>query len=303
MATARALFVLLLVVVPLDSRRLEVQPAAVVPACSRLPYEGKAEAMPWADRAPLLDGEAKPDVAAPPGRPGRQVLWYRAPAHDWYQALPIGNGRLGAMVFGGVADELLQLNENTLWAGSPTDASNPNSLAALPEIRRLLFAGKNVEATELAGKSMMGRPMRIQSYQTLGEAYLECPGVAGASGYRRSLDLETGIASVSYRFGGRALRPGSVRLGAREHDCRALHGERAWRHHPQDDVQAREGRDRAGGFVGPARHPAGGPREPRQRRRSRVVVCGHSARASRRAVVSRTPAASWKLPVPRPSRC
>jgi alpha-L-fucosidase 2 len=150
--------------------------------------------MPWADRALVSSEAARPE--------GRELLWYRAPARDWYQALPVGNGRLGAMVFGGVADELLQLNEDTLWAGGPKDASNPDSFGALPEIRRLLFAGKNVEATELAGKTMMGRPTRIESYQTLGEAYLECPGAAGATDYVRSLDLDTGIVSVRYTSGG-----------------------------------------------------------------------------------------------------
>jgi len=170
------------------------QPPVVPPACQRAPFDGKAEAMPWADRAPVASEAPRPA--------GRLVLWYRSPARDWYQALPIGNGRLGAMIFGGVADELLQLNEDTLWAGGPKDVSNPDALKALPEVRRLLFAGRNVEATELAGKSMMGRPMRIQSYQSLGEVYLECPGLSGATGYTRSLDLDTGIASVDYTSNG-----------------------------------------------------------------------------------------------------
>ena len=69
------------------------------------------------------------------------TLWYRQPAQAWTEALPVGNGRLGAMVFGGVGRERLQLNEDTLWAGGPYDAVNPNALAALPEVRRLVFAG------------------------------------------------------------------------------------------------------------------------------------------------------------------
>jgi alpha-L-fucosidase 2 len=150
--------------------------------------------MSWVDRAEVSSDAQRP--------PGRLVLWYRSPARDWYQALPIGNGRLGAMVFGGAADELLQLNEDTLWAGGPTNASNPDALKALPEVRRLLFEDRNVEATALAEKSMMGRPMRIQSYQTLGEAYIECPGVGIVTGYVRSLDLDTGIASVEYGWNG-----------------------------------------------------------------------------------------------------
>src|SRR5512140_2418020 len=170
------------------------QSPAALPACQRSPYDGKAEAMPWNDRAQVTSSAARPA--------GRLLLWYRSPASSWYQALPIGNGRLGAMVFGGAADELLQLNEDTLWAGGPKDVSNPDALKALPEVRRLLFADRNVEATELADKSMRGRPMRIQSYQTLGEAYLECPGLGPVTDYVRSLDLDTGIASVGYTFDG-----------------------------------------------------------------------------------------------------
>ena len=202
------------------------QSRAARPACERSPYDGKAEAMPWVDRAEVSSDAPRPS--------GRLVVWYRSPARDWYQALPVGNGHLGAMVFGGVADELLQLNEDTLWAGGPTNASNPDALKALPEVRRLLFEGRNVEATKLAETSMMGRPMRIQSYQTLGEAYIECPGVGTVTDYVRSLDLDTGIASVDYTWNGvryrrevfasapanaivarfTADRPGAIRLKA-----------------------------------------------------------------------------------------
>ncbi|HTE20203.1 MAG TPA: glycoside hydrolase N-terminal domain-containing protein [Armatimonadota bacterium] len=70
------------------------------------------------------------------------VLWYRRPAGRWLEALPVGNGRLAAMVFGGVQQERLQLNEGTLWAGGPHDYSHPDAAAALPEIRRLVFAGE-----------------------------------------------------------------------------------------------------------------------------------------------------------------
>jgi len=168
--------------------------SAVVPACDRPSPEDTAKAFEWADRAAVTsDARRQGD---------QRMLWYRAPARVWEEALPVGNGRLGAMVFGGVADECLQLNEDTLWAGSPKDASNPDALAALPEVRRLLFAGQNAEATELAGKTMMGRPTRIQSYQSLGELNIEAPGAAGASAYVRALDLDTAIASVNYVAGG-----------------------------------------------------------------------------------------------------
>src|SRR5262245_33541646 len=100
-------------------------------------------------------------------------LWYGEPASQWEEALPVGNGRLGAMIFGGVTGERLQLNEESVWEGYPRDGGNPAALKALPEIRRLLFEGKNKEATTLAGKTMMGIPVRIRSYQPLGDLRLE----------------------------------------------------------------------------------------------------------------------------------
>src|SRR5581483_10440857 len=81
--------------------------------------------------------------ASPPGSP--LCLWYRTPASAWVQALPVGNGRLGAMVFGGVVHERLQLNEDTLWAGRPYDPVNPEAKENLPEVRRLLAAGAYAE--------------------------------------------------------------------------------------------------------------------------------------------------------------
>ncbi|MEK7407601.1 MAG: glycoside hydrolase N-terminal domain-containing protein [Acidobacteriota bacterium] len=104
-------------------------------------------------------------AAAPSPKP--LVLWYRRPASQWIEALPLGNGRLGAMVFGGIEQERLQLNEDTVWDGFARDVSNPAALAALPEVRRLLFEGKNEEATRLAGQTMMAIPTRIKSYQPL----------------------------------------------------------------------------------------------------------------------------------------
>jgi alpha-L-fucosidase 2 len=143
----------------------------------------------WADRVQLSGQAAKPE--------GRYLLWYRQPAKVWEEALPIGNGRLGAMVFGGVADERLQLNESTLWDGYPLDPNNPESLKALPEIRRLLFEGKNNEAVTLAGKTMMGRPSRIKPYQSLGEMWFDTPNLT-ATEYIRSLDLSTAVVTTKY---------------------------------------------------------------------------------------------------------
>ncbi len=142
-----------------------------------------------------LSGEAPPPE-------GRLTLWYRQPAKVWDEAQPVGNGRLGAMVFGGVAAERLQLNEDTLWDGYKRDTTNPAALQALPEVRRLLFEGKNKEATALAGRTMMGIPQRIKSYQSLGDLFIEMPGIAAVEDYRRDLDLDTGIAALRFKAEG-----------------------------------------------------------------------------------------------------
>ncbi len=131
------------------------------------------------------------------------TLWYRKPATMWEsEALPVGNGRLAAMVFGGINHERIQLNEETLWDGAPGDATNPEALGALPEVRRLLFEGKNNEAKGLAKRKMMGRPLRIQSYQTLGDLFLYFPETDKVSGYRRDLDLTTAISRTQYTIDG-----------------------------------------------------------------------------------------------------
>jgi alpha-L-fucosidase 2 len=166
-------------------------PPETTPATARARIEAT-----WHDRA-ALDPSA---ASAAPGTP--LTLWYRKPARTWDEALPIGNGRLGAMVFGGVADERFQLNEDTLWDGFPTDPANPEGLKALPEIRRLLFEGKNKEAVDLAGKTMMGRPSRIKSYQSLGELWIETPHVEGVGGYQRRLDLGQALVATTWTHQG-----------------------------------------------------------------------------------------------------
>lgn len=131
----------------------------------------------------------------------QSTIWFRQPAKDWTEALPIGNGRMGAMLFGGAAREVLQLNDNTFWAGHPHDYSVAGSTAVLPEIRRLLFAGKESEATALADKRFMGSPKFQAAYQTLGELTIELDGVEQAADYRRSLDVRSGIQTTSFRAG------------------------------------------------------------------------------------------------------
>ena len=130
------------------------------------------------------------------------TLWYKGPAIEWTDALPLGNGRLGAMVFGGVARERLQLNEDTLYAGAPYQPANPTALTALPEVRKLIFAGKYLEAQELIQAQMMADPIRQVSYQTIGEMWLTFGVSSNASGYRRELDLTRALSTVTYRQDG-----------------------------------------------------------------------------------------------------
>ena len=131
-------------------------------------------------------------------------LWYRRPAGGWLEALPLGNGQMGAMVFGSVLSERIQLNNDTLWSGGPKDCDNPAARRVLPEIRRLIAEGKYPEAHEL-GKKMMGP--YTQTYLPMADLRLEF-GRAGATApvqihdYRRTLDLDHGVARVSYGLDG-----------------------------------------------------------------------------------------------------
>jgi alpha-L-fucosidase 2 len=129
-------------------------------------------------------------------------LWYIKPAEEWTQALAIGNGRLGAMVFGGIKNERIQLNEDTLWAGGPYDPTNPDTLKLLPEARRLIFEGKFQEAHNLIEKKMLARPVRQLQYQTVGDLLLTFSQAENVTDYRRDLNIDTAIASVSYTAGG-----------------------------------------------------------------------------------------------------
>ncbi len=135
-----------------------------------------------------------------PGEP--LILWYRRPARQWVEALAVGNGRLGAMVFGGVDKERIQLNEDTLWGGGPYDPNNPEALAALPEVRRLIFEGKYGEANRLISSKMMAKPLRQMPYQTVGDLLLTFPEQKSVENYRRDLNLDTAVASVAYTADG-----------------------------------------------------------------------------------------------------
>ena len=129
-------------------------------------------------------------------------LWYRKPAAVWNEALPVGNGRLAAMVFGDPLKERIQLNEDTVWAGEKRDRMNPAAAKSLPEIRRLLMAGQATQAQKLAERDMLGIPRRMPAYETLGDLRLtfEDPG-GEVTAYRRELDLDAAVVRVRYTVG------------------------------------------------------------------------------------------------------
>src|SRR6476659_9086557 len=158
-------------------------------ACLAGALGGVVVARTQSPTSPRMVGDA-PSPAA------RLSLWYRAPASDhplltagasqearqaaaaeWVRALPLGNGRLGAMVFGGIVHERLQLNEDTLWAGRPYDPVNPDAKDALPEVRRLLADRKYPDAAKLVGAKVMSKPLAQMPYETLGDLALTFPSV------------------------------------------------------------------------------------------------------------------------------
>lgn len=133
-------------------------------------------------------------------------LRYLKPAREWTEALPIGNGRLGAMVFGGVAQEHLQLNEDTLWAGGPYIPDNTNALGALPEVRQLIFDGKYDAADKLISQKVMARPLGQMQYETVGSLFLDFPTNKTPENYQRDLNLDTAVATVSYTSDGTTFK-------------------------------------------------------------------------------------------------
>lgn len=129
-------------------------------------------------------------------------LWYDKPSGaTWENALPIGNGRLGAMVYGNVGKETIQLNEHTVWSGSPNRNDNPAAFASLPEMRRLIFEGKQKEAEQLANKTIITKTSHGQKFQPVGNLYLDFAGHEGFTDYKRELDLEKAVATTTYKVG------------------------------------------------------------------------------------------------------
>jgi len=137
-------------------------------------------------------------------------LWYRTPASKWDEALPIGNGRFGAMVFGGVAEERIQFNDDTLFTGKPHNYSHKGAVKFLPQIRKLLFEGKQKQAQQLANKEFMSinthGKNRQEAYQPFGDLKLEFPGISQVTDYRRELDIDSAIARVQYKRDGVAFQ-------------------------------------------------------------------------------------------------
>ncbi|MGQ7867824.1 glycoside hydrolase family 95 protein [Sunxiuqinia sp. sy24] len=129
-------------------------------------------------------------------------LWYNTPAEQWTDALPIGNGGLGAMVFGGVTRDRIQFNEETLWQGAPHSYAHQGAWKHLGEIRQLLFDGKQKEAEELAMAEFMSVPLGQKAYQAFGDLYLHFPGHTDFTDYRRELDLEEAVQRVTYQSKG-----------------------------------------------------------------------------------------------------
>jgi len=126
------------------------------------------------------------------------TLWYRQPARLWTEALPVGNGRLGGMQFGGVSRELIQLNESTLWAGGPYSPVNPSARGNLDKVRELIFAGHYAEAEAEANLHLMAKPLSQLSFQPAGDLVLEMRHGGEARDYRRELDIDRAVATTSY---------------------------------------------------------------------------------------------------------
>ena len=137
---------------------------------------------------------------------GPHKLWYDHPAQNWNEALPIGNGRLGAMVFGNVAAERLQLNEETIWAGRPNNNANPDALEYLPKVRQLVWEGRYKEAQDMATQHVQSNTNHGMPYQPFGDLYIHFPGQGDYTGYRRELSLDSAVAVTRYTADGVTYR-------------------------------------------------------------------------------------------------
>lgn len=155
--------------------------------------------------APKSNSEESEETSAE-SFPGR-TLWYENPANEWTEALPIGNGRLGAMVFGSPVDERIQLNHERIWSGGHVDRTNPAAGDALEAVRQLIFENRHGEAETLANESMLGSPPSLRPYQPAGNLRLRFRNPGGtAEQYRRSLGLETATTRTQFQCGETTVR-------------------------------------------------------------------------------------------------
>ncbi len=129
-------------------------------------------------------------------------LWYDRPAEKWVEALPVGNGRLGAMIYGNPSSEEIQLNESSVWAGQPNRNDNSEAREALPEVRKLIFEGKNAEAQKITNEKFISKSSHGMPYQTVGSLHLNFPGHDTYQEFYRDLDLETAITTTRYSVDG-----------------------------------------------------------------------------------------------------
>lgn len=142
-------------------------------------------------------------MASVPAQDTSLKLWFDKPSEKiWENALPIGNGKVGAMVYGNVPHETIQLNENTVWSGSPNRNDNPKALESLPEIRRLIFEGKHKEAEAIANRTIISKSSHGQMFQPVGNLELDFPGHQEYTNYKRELDIEHAITTVTYTIDG-----------------------------------------------------------------------------------------------------
>ena len=133
-------------------------------------------------------------------------LWYNQPAQKWTEALPVGNGRLGAMVFGGITQERIQLNEDTMWAGPPVPQDRVGAYKHIAKARKLIFEGKYAEAQRIMQKEVMAPRISPRSHQTLGDLSLKFPDVQTIKDYRRELDLDTAVVTTTFKTNGITYR-------------------------------------------------------------------------------------------------
>ena len=144
--------------------------------------------------------QQSPSLSPPAWNPS-SVVWRAQPAGKWDDALPVGNGRLGAMVFGKTDEERIQINEDTYWTGGPYSTTTKGGAAHLPEIQKLIFDGDLIRAHRVFGRYLMGMPMEQQKYQSLGSLVFKSTESGPVTEYRHALDLDTAIATTTYTQG------------------------------------------------------------------------------------------------------